>query len=406
MKYDKCASTDRIGVQTVGLLFGKHGYIFREQSTVDCGIDAQIELVSGNNASGKLIAVQIKSGSSWFKEKNDIGYVYRGKREHLEYWLNHSQPVIIVLCDIESNLVYWQAISKHIVEYTPKGWKVTVPYQQQINAGMHTDLCNLVEQIEIIPDYTITKTSDVSHGAAKRYSARITLSKAHSQSELLSIIKSLTAEIKLCEYHRNDATRLTWRNQPAHVVSLFIYPSAKDERNNNFLCSTEWISDELDIAFRPNSQGGQDIGMGIKVQWNTMYLQTAKYNEENELSKESFIQFVESSILRSESIFNEFTPVLSQYIESNISYNDLCHFILIHQGEVKNIYEEGTYLGLSSYECKEASIKYRSMIAHLDNIFMLFNQENEKSTVYNIRDQVSYFVKAFNGLRYELDKIK
>lgn len=58
---------ERIGVQAVGEQFVRVGYIFREQQTDDYGIDAQIEIVAGGLVTGKLIALQIKTGPSWFK---------------------------------------------------------------------------------------------------------------------------------------------------------------------------------------------------------------------------------------------------------------------------------------------------------------------------------------------------
>ncbi len=405
MKFCDTSITDRLGVHTVGLMFQKYGFIFREQPIVDCGIDAQIELVSENNASGKLIALQIKSGVSWFKEKTMDGYIFRGDKNHLEYWLNHSLPVVIVLCDTDSDIAYWQTISKNTISYTKKGWKVTVPYEQQVNVGMHTDLCKLVNQIKILPDYTINQISDSSHGAAKRYSARITLSKEHTQTELLLIIKKLTLEIKQCEYHRSNRTRITWRDNPAHVVWLFIYPSPQDECNNNYLCKSEWISQDLDEKFRPISQDGQSIGDGINVEWNSMYLSTANYNQDNEISKEDFVQVIESLTVDSVELFHHLEIILNKYTESSISYSELYDFIINHKSKASEIYEAGVFIGLSSYECKNVATKFQSMIAYLDNMFILIGHPDDKIVVFNIKNQTKYFIEALSGLKYELDKI-
>ncbi len=405
MKYTRSSQTDRIGVQTVGLLFERCGYIFREQPIVDCGIDAQVELVDDNQASGKLIALQIKSGASWFKETTKDGYVFRGEMEHLEYWLNHSLPVVIVLCDIDNNIAYWQSITKHTISYTGKAWKVIVPFQQEVNVGMNNDLRRLANLVEIIPDYTVTKTSDNSHGGAKRYSVKVTLSKEHSQAELLTIIRTLTEETKMCEYHRSDRTRDAWKNKPADVVWLFIYPTPQDERNNNYLCKSEWIDPDLEEHFRPCSQNGQDIGDGVNVEWNSMYLTTAKYNHQNEISKETFVQFVDETAAKSSRLFAELEQVFKLYTDKDVSFQELCQFIETNQPIAHEIYEKGVFIGLSSYECKDASIKFQSMIAHLDNMFMLLGHPNENNTIFNLKNQAQYFVEAFNGLKYELNKI-
>ena len=79
--------TGRIGVNAVERIFLQefHWY-FREQTTSDFGIDALVEVADDDEKpSGKLIALQIKSGSSYFKKRGK-DYVFYGKKQHLEYW--------------------------------------------------------------------------------------------------------------------------------------------------------------------------------------------------------------------------------------------------------------------------------------------------------------------------------
>ncbi|WP_429325845.1 DUF4365 domain-containing protein [Paraburkholderia sp. GAS348] len=44
---------------------------------------------------GKLIAIQIRTGPSHFAECDD-SYIFREKLTHLDYWTNHSLHVILV----------------------------------------------------------------------------------------------------------------------------------------------------------------------------------------------------------------------------------------------------------------------------------------------------------------------
>jgi len=70
-RYD---STERIGVSEVqSVIVGELGWLFREQPISDFGIDAHVETVGDGNPTGKLIAIQIKSGPSHFHE-NDKTY--------------------------------------------------------------------------------------------------------------------------------------------------------------------------------------------------------------------------------------------------------------------------------------------------------------------------------------------
>ena len=106
---------------------------FREQPPPDAGIDVQVETVVEGRLSGKLLGIQVKAGPSYLVERTDSGFVYRGDRDHLDYWRDHSLPVIIVLCDLEQNLAYWQHVTKEKAEATGKGWKTSVPFDQVLS---------------------------------------------------------------------------------------------------------------------------------------------------------------------------------------------------------------------------------------------------------------------------------
>jgi len=59
---------------------------------------------------GKLIALQIKSGVSFFKEETEGSYVYRTGDKHVAYWVGHSMPVVLVLYNPETKEAYWQEL--------------------------------------------------------------------------------------------------------------------------------------------------------------------------------------------------------------------------------------------------------------------------------------------------------
>ncbi len=122
------------GINAVGLIFNKKfKWIFREQPKADMGIDAHIEVCRNGNPLGKLLALQIKSGESWFKEESDGGFIYRGSLEHLKYWDEYSLPVIIVLYNPRTEKAYWQIVFEYYINRTPKRWKITIPYVQELN---------------------------------------------------------------------------------------------------------------------------------------------------------------------------------------------------------------------------------------------------------------------------------
>ena len=73
-KYNQTNSQERLGVNAVAEAMAKVGQIWRETPMADVGIDGQIEYVSPEGfATGRMIAVQIKSGPSFFKENEGKG---------------------------------------------------------------------------------------------------------------------------------------------------------------------------------------------------------------------------------------------------------------------------------------------------------------------------------------------
>ncbi len=143
MANSRYSSIEREGVNAVESVFIKFGWIFREQPIVDVGIDAQVEVCENGKPSGQLIALQIKSGESWFQEKSDTGFIYRGSVAHLEYWKKHSLPVIIVFYSPASKQIYWQVVQEKYIKATGKGWKIVLPFTQKLNESAIPQLLNL-----------------------------------------------------------------------------------------------------------------------------------------------------------------------------------------------------------------------------------------------------------------------
>ena len=97
------------------------------------GIDAHLEVVSNGEASGRLLAVQIKSGNSQFAESAPGGWWFRCDADHVEYWQGHSLPVVVALYRPGTQAVYWQHVNDETLVGTGKNWKVFVPSSQQLD---------------------------------------------------------------------------------------------------------------------------------------------------------------------------------------------------------------------------------------------------------------------------------
>ena len=69
--------TERKGVHHCGEIAEEYQWMFREQPVNDIGIDAHMEFTDPSGAAKQLLALQIKTGSSYFKEEKDNCIVFR-----------------------------------------------------------------------------------------------------------------------------------------------------------------------------------------------------------------------------------------------------------------------------------------------------------------------------------------
>jgi hypothetical protein len=133
------APTERHGVTAVAHLFSSEfGWFFREQTVSDFGIDAQVEIIENGQPTGRLIALQIKSGASFFRRRSDGSYTFRGERRHLEYWSGHCLPVFLILHNPQTNQTLWQRIAPHLITETEKYWKVAIPETNVLDSKAKT----------------------------------------------------------------------------------------------------------------------------------------------------------------------------------------------------------------------------------------------------------------------------
>lgn len=119
--------TERLGVSALDNFFSRHGWLFREQTTHDYGIDAHVEVVDNERPTGKLVALQIKSGTSFFTEETEDSFVFRTDDKHVTYWVGHSMPVVLVLYNPDTKTAHCREVTRDSVTNTGKKWKIEVP---------------------------------------------------------------------------------------------------------------------------------------------------------------------------------------------------------------------------------------------------------------------------------------
>jgi len=154
-KFSNSAQMGELGVALVTRLFSQHfQWIFRRvHQEQDFGIDGYVDIVNDNNqVTGRSFAVQIKCGSSYFKESKYGEYWYKGENKHLNYLLNHPVPVVIILVNPENEEFFWRAFDINDTEEYSGGWRMPISQSQKLTLDAKPLLKLLVGEEEDFSD--------------------------------------------------------------------------------------------------------------------------------------------------------------------------------------------------------------------------------------------------------------
>lgn len=143
---------EQIGVNAVEAIFlNKVRWIFRRQYGSDFGIDAQVEPRNEEGkGSGKLVALQIKSGASHFIRRGN-GYVFYGERRHLDYWDMHSLPVLLVLHNPTDGMTLWQHVERDLVVENANengNWSIAISPSRTLTAESSCAILDIIQRYD------------------------------------------------------------------------------------------------------------------------------------------------------------------------------------------------------------------------------------------------------------------
>ena len=138
-----------VGVAAVQhVIYSQMGCVFRHQPVADVGIDGTIEILEHERLTGLLVACQVKSGKSYFKEETEFGFIFRTDDAHARYWRGYSLPVLLMLHDPESGKIYWQIVNGETLESTGEMWKILVPKSNVLGGDTKDEILGLIGESE------------------------------------------------------------------------------------------------------------------------------------------------------------------------------------------------------------------------------------------------------------------
>jgi hypothetical protein len=143
MKWPKTKITENQGLLYVEQIVNDTGNIFRKiHLEEDVGLDGVIEFVKNGEATGRLLAIQVKSGDSFVAQGKD-SFIVHVDEAHISYWQGYDLPVVMVCYSPSKQLASWQDI-KHYIQYKKQREKVfpedtvsiksiEVPFRNELN---------------------------------------------------------------------------------------------------------------------------------------------------------------------------------------------------------------------------------------------------------------------------------
>jgi len=201
----------------------------------DFGIDGFIDIISDEGQlTGKSIAMQIKSGESYFRNKTNVGWRYYGENRHLNYYLNHDIPVLIVIVNIDSEKAFWTLCDPGQTEKHGNGWSITIPFENELTDESKEDLKTfispIIDYISQLEEYWETNKILKSIKRILFIVVKEDIEK-HNYSPLINALQRIGENKELIYAHKENI-EIAINGYDSDSRELFEIPEVRDWINN------------------------------------------------------------------------------------------------------------------------------------------------------------------------------
>jgi hypothetical protein len=114
----------------------------------DQGIDALLEGRTNGLPDGRLLALQIKSGESHFRQAVPGGWRFYVDGAHIAYWGGYAIPVLLVLYDPRTERAFWQIVNLDTAQSTGKLFAVDVPRSNVFDSRCGRELDRVAKSLD------------------------------------------------------------------------------------------------------------------------------------------------------------------------------------------------------------------------------------------------------------------
>ena len=146
------------GLAKVHAVCAEMSAVWRPTTTTDLGIDGQIEFleVGSSISTGHLVAVQVKSGPSYFANRHENAIEFYPTEKHRRYWRRLSLPVVLVLHNPDENLTIYARVKPQLAFDGPISVSLSNSFDSQAREsllGVASDDFRLVPPGQVLADF-------------------------------------------------------------------------------------------------------------------------------------------------------------------------------------------------------------------------------------------------------------
>ncbi len=108
--------TEKLGLIFIQQMAHDLSAIWRPTPNDDYGLDGELEFTRNGVVTGFIVKVQLKSGTSYLRNKTASSFDYYVSAPDAAYWSNVSFPVILVVYDPGDKAGYWVNVKQHLAQ--------------------------------------------------------------------------------------------------------------------------------------------------------------------------------------------------------------------------------------------------------------------------------------------------
>ena len=259
--------------------------------------------------------------------------------------------------------------------------------------------------------YEIPELQDVSHGGAKRLSAKVLVDSHYGREVLREIIRDVTCQVRQSSYCREELVRKRWGDSRAHVVWLFLGADLRDLSSANWLARTQWVDPDLDQKMRPMELSDPEFIGSIAIAWSDSHEAMRQFYGEHSVDKGRALAQLEPLVERARAVGMRIADLFDKRVGSDdLEENALIGRIRAVSSEINVISDAASNLSLPPQDVKDYDRRAQSLFAHLGNMALYYSEQGVatwpmKDRTFLMRHTVNDFRADLQRLEFEKEKL-